>query len=75
MSKFDAVIRILRKYIGGDPDDLNRELYAAIRLLQAAAKVDKELCLMTFDHIFPLEYASFPMIHELLASLPDKEDK
>jgi len=42
MSRFDAAIRILRKYVGGDPDSLNLELLSAIRVLEAAAKVDKE---------------------------------
>jgi len=42
-SEFDAAIRILRKYIGGDPDGLNRELMAAIAALKDYEKVKENL--------------------------------
>ena len=73
MSPFDAAIKILRKYIGGDPDSLNSELASAIRLLEAAGKVDNiQRAIQLMKHSSALRYCK---VIRLLEALPDKEPK
>lgn len=83
---FAATIGILRKYIAGDPDDLNRELISAIRVLEVAGDFtadDKERIANALDNIpyyTPIADYKCPgqvlrdKFKALLAALPDKGD-
>jgi len=81
MSKFDAAIDRLYASI----DDSGREygsrwvgkIKLAIRLLEAAAKVDKEAwkyIIANLDSCRP-SFVELDQMGTLLAALPDKEDK
>ena len=80
---FDAATKILRKYIGGDPDSLNSELASAIRVLEVAGKVDKETVSVVLGDVRTLlaregRTAFIWAIKDalaLLSALPDKASK
>lgn len=78
LATFDYAIKQLKfgipKSMGFSTDEV-ASFKAALHLLEAAAKVDKQLCLHIFDRntLFSDFDKGLKQIRALLASLPDKD--
>lgn len=80
MSKFDAATSLLREFLGvrtlnGNPFD-GSSLVPALRVLEAAAKVDKrDLDIALRPGVTAEKSWAIERLKAVLASLPDKEPR